>query len=170
MQHYVTPFTCVQDDAVVISPRIDSLDCDDVGPYLPHGLGSVNSMMLDASVRLLQQYIDSAAAWSLSVAFLAAVTHISMLHALLHAYLCPCLLYMVSTQLALLHMHNAILVTGTCCMPTCWVTQQQHLQQVRTLRAVSLNSCVPCASCKQRHLLDTGRSMTQSRHLLPGVA
>lgn len=39
-----------QDDAVIISPRIDSLDCDDVGPYLPHGLGSVNSMMLDASV------------------------------------------------------------------------------------------------------------------------
>lgn len=39
-----------KDDAVIISPRIDSLDCDDVGPYLPHGLGSVNSMMLDASV------------------------------------------------------------------------------------------------------------------------
>jgi len=36
---------------VIISPRIDSLDCDDVGPYLPHGLGSVNSMMLGASVR-----------------------------------------------------------------------------------------------------------------------
>ena len=36
---------------MIISPRIDSLDCDDVGPYLPHGLGSVNSMMLGASVR-----------------------------------------------------------------------------------------------------------------------
>ena len=91
---------CVQDDAVVISPRIDSLDCDDVGPYLPHGLGSVNSMMLDASVRLLQRFVASAAAWSVSAAFLAAVTHISMLHALLHAYLCPCLLYMLCTWLA----------------------------------------------------------------------
>lgn len=40
----------VQDDAVVVSPRIDSLDCDDLGPYLPHGLGSVNSMLLGASV------------------------------------------------------------------------------------------------------------------------
>lgn len=40
----------MQDDAVVISPRIDSLDCNDLGPYLPHGLGSVNAMMLGASV------------------------------------------------------------------------------------------------------------------------
>ncbi|KAL3135552.1 hypothetical protein ABBQ38_006030 [Trebouxia sp. C0009 RCD-2024] len=39
-----------KDDAVVISPRIDSLDCNDLGPYLPHGLGSVNAMMLGASV------------------------------------------------------------------------------------------------------------------------
>ena len=41
---------CMQDDAVVISPRIDTLDCNDLGPYLPHGLGSVNAMMLGASV------------------------------------------------------------------------------------------------------------------------
>lgn len=56
-QNQITPVTVraellplVQDDSVVVSPRIDTLDCNDLGPYLPHGLGSVNTMMLGASV------------------------------------------------------------------------------------------------------------------------
>lgn len=49
----------VQDDSVVVSPRIDTLDCNDLGPYLPHGLGSVNTMMLGASVCSLYNSIGN---------------------------------------------------------------------------------------------------------------
>ena len=47
----------VQDDAVVISPRIDELDCNDLGPYLTHALGTVNAIMLGASVSSLKKMI-----------------------------------------------------------------------------------------------------------------
>ena len=50
LQQFKQSYWHMQDDAVVVSPRIDSLDCNDLGPYLPHGLGSVNAMMLGASV------------------------------------------------------------------------------------------------------------------------
>lgn len=59
LQQFRQSYWHLQDDAVVVSPRIDSLDCNDLGPYLPHGLGSVNTMMLGASVCSL--YILSSA-------------------------------------------------------------------------------------------------------------
>ena len=42
---------------MVVSPRIDQLDCNDMGPYLPHSLGSLNSLMLGASVSPLSDCI-----------------------------------------------------------------------------------------------------------------
>lgn len=127
---------------MIISPRIDSLDCDDVGPYLPHGLGSVNSMMLGASVRTSRHNVFQVFLRSPDVS--AAFQQLScLLHAA--AFVVQCAQDLAHTLKHALNSHEPL--TDECRSLTIDIVQRQLTCLQNKLTCAGLSGTSSVARC-----------------------